>query len=550
MPDNKCLTGGLQEYVPSPAKPWNEKRIHHLYNKISNGAPLYLINAAKANKPSVLIDYLISTAIAHPLPGEKKVGVKTYDYTYPWKEQSTAEDPNAYYKYLELVHMWFNGMVTEGVRHKLVLFWSNHFVSTADSSGNRPTWVFQYYYLLHKYAFGDFREFTKAIGLTPQMILYLNGNANVAGRPNENYARELLELFTMGIGNYTQKDVAEVARALTGWNIAYYESSPGSGNYLIGPLRENEFVFYRYNHDWKGKVVFGQSVGNYGGVVPPTDDEAKLKAKNEYDKLHDEVIFKVKKNEIAKFICKKLYKYYLYNDPPQDIIDGLATVFINSNFNIATVLKTLFKSEHFFEDEAMGLVIKSHIDNQIHFFRSLDLEPGKDYFKYKWINNSFQAEVPDPVDYPNTLNRDTLSFLYYANVNLGQTLFNPINVAGWPGYRTWLNEFTLVNRWKYNRDQMGYYLQYDSTKSKYRKFLKDLTSNSSDPDLIVRSVINYFITVDLEDQYIQTAIGIFKASVPSNYYLDGTWSLDYVSVPNQLINLMNYLVTLPEFQLL
>ncbi|MBK8296074.1 MAG: DUF1800 domain-containing protein [Saprospiraceae bacterium] len=550
MPDNKCFTGGLQEYVPSPSKPWNEKRIHHLYNKISNGAPLYLIQAAKANKPSVLVDYLISTAISHPLPGEKKVGVKTYDYTYAWKEQSIAEDPNAYYKYLELVHMWFNGMVTEGVRHKLVLFWSNHFVATADVTGNRPTWVFQYYYLLHKYALGDFREFVKAIGLTPAMILYLNGNANVNGRPNENYARELLELFTMGVGNYTQKDVAEVARALTGWNISYYESPAGSGQYYIGPLRENEFVFYRYNHDWKGKVIFGQQVGNNGGVVPSTDAEALTKAKNEYDKLHDEVIFKAKKNEVAKFICKKLYKYYLYNDPPQDIIDGLATVFINSNFNIASVLKTLFKSEHFYEDEAMGLIIKSHIDNQIHYCRSLDLEPGKDYFKYKWINNSFQAEVTDPVNFPNTLNRDTLSFLYYANNNLGQTLFNPINVAGWPGYRSWLNEFTLVNRWKYNRDQMSYYLQYDSTKTKYRNFLKDISNNSKDPDLIVRNVINYFMTVDLDEQYIQTAIGIFKASVPSNYYLDGTWSLDYVTVPNQLINLMNYLVTLPGYQLL
>ncbi|MBK6546504.1 MAG: DUF1800 domain-containing protein [Saprospiraceae bacterium] len=548
MPDNKCLTGGLQEYIPSPAKPWNEKRIHHLYNKLCNGAPPYLISAAKANKPSVLIDYLIGTAMSHPLPGEKKVGVRTYDYTYQWKEQNIAEDPNAYYKYLELVHMWFNGMITEGVRHKLVLFWSNHFVATADGAGNRPTWVFQYYYLLHKYAFGDFREFVKAIGLTPSMILYLNGNANVSGRPNENYARELLELFTMGVGNYTQKDVAETARALTGWNIKYYDA--GGGNYVIGPTKIDEFVFYRYNHDWKGKVIFGKTVGNFGGVVPATEDEALIKAQTEYESLHDNVIFNVKKNEVAQFICKKLYKYYLYNDPPQEIIDGLATVFINSNFNIAEVLKTLFKSEHFFEDEAMGLVIKSHIDNQIHFFRSLDLEPGKDFFKYKWINNTFQAEVPDPANFPNSLNRDTLSNVYYATSNLGQTLFNPINVAGWPGYRAWLNEFTLVNRWKYNRDQFGYFLQYDRTKEKYRDFLKTLSGNVSDPDLIVRSVINYFITVELPEDIIQTAIGVFKSLVPSNYYTNGTWNLDYFTVPNQFIALVNYMVTLPEFQLL
>ncbi|HEX5626157.1 MAG TPA: DUF1800 domain-containing protein [Saprospiraceae bacterium] len=550
MPDNKCLTGGLQEYVPRPDKPWNEKRIHHLYNKLCNGAPLYLIDAAKANKPSVLIDYLINTAVSHPLPGEKKVGVRTYDYTYDWKEQNIAEDPNAYYKYLELVHMWFNGMVTEGVRHKLVLFWSNHFVTTSEATGNRPSWVYQYYYLLHKYALGDFREFVKAMGLTPAMLIYLDGRYNNRFSPNENYARELLELFTIGIGNYTQKDVAETARVLTGWNIRYYESPVGSGNYYIGPTKIDEYVFYRNNHDWKGKVVFGQAIGNNGGVIPPTDAEAFTKAKLEYDRLHDEIIFKLKKNEVAQFICKKLYKYYLYNDPPQEIIDGLASVFISSNFNIAAVLKTLFKSEHFYEEECMGLVIKSHIDNLIHFYRSLDLEPGKDYYKYKWLNNGFRAEVPDPANFPNTLNRDSLSNIYSASANLGQTLFNPINVAGWPGYRAWLNEFTLVNRWRYNRDQMGYYLQYDRTKEKYRSFLKSISNNSSDPDPVVRQVIAYFFTVDLPEDIIQTSIGVFKALVPANYYVDGTWSLNYVSVPNQFIALMNYLVTLPEYQLL
>lgn len=550
MPNNDCLTGGLQEYIPSPAKPWNEKRIHHLYNKLCTGAPLYLISAAKANKPSVLVDYLINTAAAHPLPGDKKAGVRTYDYTYSWKEQDIAEDPNAYYKYLELVHMWFNGMITEGVRHKLVLFWSNHFVAAADNSGNRPSWIFQYYYLLHKHALGDFREFVKAMGLTPSMLIYLDGRYNTRYSPNENYARELLELFTMGVGNYTQQDVAETARLLTGWNIRYYESPVGSGNYYIGPTKVDEFVFYRNNHDWKGKFIFGRSIGNNGGVVPPTDAEAMQKAKLEYDLLHDELIFKIKKNEVAKFICKKLYSYYVYQEAPEEIINGLAQVFISSNFSIAAVLKTLFKSEHFYEEEVMGLGIKSHIENQIHYFRSLDLEPGKDFFKYKWINNTFQAEVTDPINYPNTLNRDTLSHIYNSNNNLGQKLFNPVNVAGWPGYRSWLNEFTLVNRWRYNRDQFGYYLQYNQTKEKYRSFLKEVGNNSIDPDIIVRGVISYFFTQDLPEDIILTAIGVFKSLVPANYYVDGTWTLNYTTVPNQFIALMNYLVTLPEFQLL
>ncbi|MBK9108009.1 MAG: DUF1800 family protein [Saprospiraceae bacterium] len=295
MPNTNCLTGGLQQYVPSPSKPWNEKRIHHLYNKISNGAPLNLINLAKANTPAVLVDYLFNNLTTHPLPGERKVGVTTIDYTYAWAEQNIAEDPNAYYKYLELVHMWFNGMITEGIRHKLVLFWANHFVTTADDAGNRPTWVFQYYYLLHKHALGNFKDFVKAMGLTPSMLIYLDGRYNTRYSPNENYARELLELFTMGVGNYTQRDVAETARLLTGWNIQYYESPAGSGNYIIGPTKTDQFVFYRNNHDWKGKFIFGQAIGDNGGVVPSTDAEAMQKARNEYNLLHDELIFKTKR---------------------------------------------------------------------------------------------------------------------------------------------------------------------------------------------------------------------------------------------------------------
>ncbi|MBK6699669.1 MAG: DUF1800 domain-containing protein [Saprospiraceae bacterium] len=549
MPNNTCLKGGLQPYVPSPEKPWDERRIHHLYNKLSNGAPINLINAAKANTPSKIIDYLFTTALSHPLPGEIRSGVKTIDYSYPWKEQDIAEDPDAYYKYLELVHMWFNGMVTEGLRHKLVLFWSNHFVTTSDATGNRPTWVFQYYWILHNYALGNFKEFVKAIGLTPAMLIYLDGRYNYAGNPNENYARELMELFTMGVGNYTEKDIAEVARSLTGWNILYYEKVAGSGNYFVGPLKVGEYKMYRYNHDWKNKNIFGKSVGNFGGVVPADDVIAATKAKTEYDSLHD-VIFDVKKREIATFICKKLYKFYLYNDPPTDIINGLADVFIASSFDITTVLKTLFKSEHFFDDASIGISIKSHIDNQIHFFRSLDLEPGKDYYKYKWINGAFKNEVPDPVNYPNAGNRDALSGLYYQTANLGQTLFNPINVAGWPGHRAWLNEFTLVNRWRYNRDQFDYYLYYDWTKEKYRSFLKSLTNNSTDPDFIVRKVLAYFITIDMPIEIVETAVGVFKATVPANYFLNGTWNLDYNMVPRQFMDLMKYIITLPEYQLL
>ena len=553
MAVTNCLKGSLQEYVPSPSKPWNEKRVHHLYNKLSNGAPNSLIKAALNNGPG-LVDYLLSSAKSHPLPGEVKTTVTgKIDYTYPWKEQAAADyDPNNsgaildvfYQKYYYLVQMWLNGMVQEGLRHKLALFWSNHFVT---NNTNVPSWNFQYYYLLHKNALGNFKQFVMDIGRTPNMLIYLDGAYSYAINPNENYARELLELFTMGVGNYTEDDVAEVARSMTGWTIEYNYfdtvSKQSVGTYL--PNKVGEFKFRgagNYGHDFGKKNILGKSIP---AASPKSGDlaDATRIAHIEYQALHD-LIFTERKEAIAKFICKKLYKFYMYEFPPDDILNGLAQVFISSNWDIMTVLKTLFKSEHFYEEENMGLNIKSHIDTVIHYYRTASLKNGEDYFLFQIINN---ARVRDPL---NTKNIHPLDNIYFECANLGQNLFNPINVAGWPGYRSWLNEFTLVNRWRFMRSQIDGYLSYPATATRYREFLKEISNNSKDPDFIVRKLIEYFIPVEMPEDIILNAVDSFKSLVPLNYFNDGTWTLDYVDVPRQYTTLMKYIITLPESNLL
>ncbi|MBK9272349.1 MAG: DUF1800 domain-containing protein [Saprospiraceae bacterium] len=527
MPINDCLKGGLQPYQPSASKPWNERRIHHLYNKLSNGAPVQLINAAKSNSPSVIIDFLLNNAATHPLPGEKKSGgTVTWDYTYPWSAEKTIDaDGNiTYYKYLVLVQQWLNGMIREGIKHKLVLFWSNHFVAESGTYGHYPSWVFQYYYLLHKNAMGNFKTFVEDMGRTPAMLHYLDGRLNIKNRPNENYARELLELFTMGVGNYTEQDVKEIARALTGWQLRYSSTD-------LYPVEVGQFLFSSGNHDFGNKRVLGQSF---------TPQDSSQLDKGDYKLVHN-IIFNQRKNEIAKFICTKLYRFYMYQYPPPEIIDGLAQIFIQSNWEIMPVLKALFKSEHFFEDENMGVNIKSNIDNFIHYFRSLDLKPDEDYFFFDWQRKTAAA---------NNLNRDALGSIYNQCANLGQTLFNPVNVAGWQGHRAWLSEFVLVNRWRYSRDHVDYHLPYNATKEKYRNFLKMLAGQSLDPNQIVTKVMEYFITLPMPLDIIETAVSVFKAGVPANYFEDGTWDLDYVTVPTQFANLMKYITTLPEYQLL
>jgi uncharacterized protein (DUF1800 family) len=552
MLQNDCLKGSLKEYVPSLEKPWNERRVHHLFNKLSTGAPFSLIQRALATGPSI-IDDLLAEAKSHPLPGEvKNTASGVIDYSVAWKEQTTQDFDQAnpqdlgailYEKRNFMFQMWMNGLIEEGIRHKLVLFWSNHFTSEM----NAHTWTFQYYYLLHKNALGNFKQFVMDMGRTPLMLIYLDGAYSYAISPNENYARELLELFTMGVGNYTEEDVAEIARVMTGWTIEYsfydFGVKKWVNNFL--PNKVDEFLFRgggNFGHDFGSKTVLGRKIPASTPKSGDLKDEARL-ADLEYQKLHD-IIFEERELMIAKFICKKLYKHYLYEFPPDEIIEGLADVFISSNWDILSVLKTLFRSEHFFEEANMGLNIKSHIENVIHFYRLLGLRKGEDYFMFKIINDT---RIQDPMNIEKV---NTLEYIYYQTYNLNQGLFNPPNVAGWLGYRNWLNEFTLVNRWRIAIDQVNGWLPYPNTKQKYRQFLKDISNNSMDPYVIITKLLENFIPITMSEDILNNAVDAFKSPVPINYFDDGTWTLDYIEVPKQFETVMFYIFTLPEYNLL
>ncbi|HMS29779.1 MAG TPA: DUF1800 family protein [Saprospiraceae bacterium] len=561
-----CLKGTLDKYVPNPEMPWNESRVRHLLNKLKGGATLAEIqNALKESDPEVYIKKLFASAVSHPLPGDKNAFA---DYSYIWKDFKSVNihtqpppnqpplEANRDYRgqytvinqsrYNHLVNLWIHGMVKEGLRHKLALFWANHFVSTPD--GQWLSFNYQYYYMIHYFALGNFKDFVYHIGRTPLMLIYLSGY--VSGPvPNNNYARELLELFTMGPGNYTEKDIVEIARALTGWGIktAYYNNGvvgeyfPVAVADFTNPDKLDNYYFRGKNyHDFGRKTFLG---GTIAGRNPSTETAAKIAANSDYRDVID-IVFRQRTNEIAHFICTKLYKFYLYDDPPTAIVSAMADEFKKS-WSIQDVLIKLFSSDHFFQEESMGLNIKSPFDMMIQFYRAMGLELDEDYFIPKY-NSSKQI-------FENTAESGgikTLESMYYQNSNLGQQLFFPPNVAGWKGYRSWLNEHTLVTRWRYMSEQFDYYLNKTSTREKYRQLLKDLTNNSKDPDFIVQKFAEHLFAIPLDEEYIKQAIGVFKAPVPSNYFINGTWSLDYSAVPTQILNTLKYFVTIPEFQLI
>jgi len=362
-----------------------------------------------------------------------------------------------------------------------------------------PSYAYDYFRILEENALGNFKSFVYDIGIAPSMLIFLNGVQNTRFEPNENYARELFELFTLGQDNgYTQNDIVEAARALTGWNGFTEACAP------IG--------FVPAFHDTGQKTIFGQT-DNFG-----------------YDELVD-LIFNQRQSEMANYICGKLYTYYVNREINDGIVEGLAQIFIDSNFEIAPVLRTLFKSAHFFDEAHIGGRIKSPVESIFGFIKEVEYpienlqEPGVS-FNQGYIDISF------------------------LNGEMGQQLFSPLDVAGWPGDRNWINSTSLTSRWAVS-DLVVFDLAQNFTDD-IINFVKELVGSSSDPVFITETVINFFIPTTLQtDVDYANGVMAFKWEVPENYFDDGSWSLNWPPeiVGGQILFLIRYITRLPEFQM-
>jgi hypothetical protein len=139
--------------------------------------------------------------------------------------------------------------------------------------------------------------------------------------------------------------------------------------------------------------------------------------------------------------------------------------------------------------------------------------------------------------------------IFYWAYLLGQELFNPPNVAGWPGHHSWLNESTLTARWDYTSIVAYFLTQDDTLRGNLRTIAQTLTNDSNNPAVITAALVDFFTGQTLEPAQLQSAILYFKANIPENYYADGSWNLYWDSAPDQIVNLLYFLVKLPEFQL-
>lgn len=224
----------------------------------------------------------------------------------------------------ELNLAWLDRMAVANasLREKMTLFWHNHF-----ATGTPFAWLMQVQHnTLRKHALGSFREMLHDISKDPAMIVWLNNQQNKKNAPNENFAREVMELFTLGEGNgYTEDDIKEAARAFTGWTVN----------------QKGEFEFNAKQHDDDSKTVFGKT-GNFNG--------------------NDIVDMLLAKRETAEYVCRKIYRFFVNNEVDDAKVEELASRFFKSNYDIADLMKTIFNSDWFYSPKNIGSIIISPVE--------------------------------------------------------------------------------------------------------------------------------------------------------------------------------------------
>ena len=388
----------------------------HLLNRVLFGARLSEIQFMQTKTAEEALDFLMYE------PGESlspPLGVKESDTEVPvgttWVNQIFNTDFGSE-RHHSCTSWWLGRMFKQqfNLKENMALFWHNHFVTEKDVVSN-SNYYYQYSNLLYEQALGNFRTLTEAITINPAMLKYLNGSENVKGSPNENYARELFELFTIGKGpliaegnytNYTEHDIREAAKVLTGWKAS---------------TQLNGAYFNADKHD-KTTKIFSEIYENRS-IVNVNE--------NEYKEL---ILMIFEKRETARFVIRKLYRWFVYHQIDESIetgiIEPLATLFIENNFELKPLLKKLLCSEHFFDTNLRGGNIKNPLQLVVGFHRQLEYtDPGAEnlvaqYAMWYWMYDQAKAQ----------------------DLRLG----NPPDVAGWPAWylapafnKLWINSVTI-----------------------------------------------------------------------------------------------------------
>lgn len=425
---------------------------------------------------------------------------------------------------------WVGLMVNQGlnITEKMTLFWHNH-LATEINGMFRSRFCYNNNTVLRQNALGNFKTMVRQITTDCGMLRYLNGEQNTRNAPDENYARELQELFTIGkdlTSSYIEADVQAAARVLTGFRNDYTTET----SYFDSTRHDSNSK--QFSEFYGNTIIYGQT-GTDGAL--------------ELDQMIDMIFAQ---EEVAKFICRKLYRFFVYYqitpEAEANIILPLADIFRNNNYDILPVLSALFKSEHFYDMTLFSCYIKSPIDFAVGICRELNVA------------------VPVP----------TVSTEYkaYARINTNTTAMqmnigDPPNVSGWPAYyqsplyhETWLNTDSYAKRMEFINtlsenghfvDSGGYRL-----KANYVTYITTY-NNPEDPNLLIDEAISLLYTFEVTQIFKDYLKSFLLSGQTSDYYWTNAW-YDYTGNPStanfntvntRLKGMFKYLLSQAEYQI-
>lgn len=479
--------------------PWEDDEISHMLRRLKFGVSIEDMRFFRALSMEQSLELLLTEApVPAPPVNDYNDGEEILDPEVPFGEtwiNAPASDFEGD-KVMSLKRWWIDNILNQGnsISEKLVLFWHNHIVTEiwgvfyAKASYN-------YIELLRKYQLGDFKQLMKEMTIDIAMLYYLNGASNNKEAPDENYARELQELFTIGKGpnaNYNEDDVRAAARVLTGWTVSW-------------PERERYFEMYIHDEEDKQFSEFYDNT-----VIQGRGGDA---GQEELDDLID-MIFN--NDEVALFICRKIYTFFVYPEIAPEIetaiIEPLAEIFRNSNYTIKPVLETLFQSQHFYDINVKGSIIKDPVNFLLGTWRTLNPPVAfkEDLFQYGQLKNS----------------------MHWAMNNKGMEIGDPPSVAGWPAYyqvpifdKGWITTNTITAR-ALETDSIvywGFWSPVEQVPADLVAFV-DTLDNPGDPNQLIEQIILLLYGLDINQKAKDRFKNVLLSGQAEDYYWTDAWS--------------------------
>ena len=528
---------GLNPYTGA----WGDEELLHLLRRTMFGAKRSDLSFFRGRTVDQVVDALLNPTAPAPAPPIKEyanpttVGVNVDTAVLQgttWVNNINNDGTiqalrRASYK------KWLTGNLINqdrSIREKMILFWTDHFGNEATDVGN-GNWIYSQHQLIRQHSLGNFKNLIRDITLDVAMLRYLNGYLNNATAPDENYARELMELFTLGKGpdsRYTETDVKEAAKVLTGWTINGTTYQP-----VFTPTRHST-ANKTFSSFFNNTVITGRT-GTTAGAL----------------ELEDLLTMIFAQQEVAKFIARRVYRWFVYYqidaDTERNVITPMADIFRSSGYEIKPMLSALLKSEHFFDKINRGCYIKSPADHVVGSLREMNVTfpPATDWSTNYGLWNTF----------------------YSWMTNMGMNLHDPPNVAGYPAFyqepsyhELWITSDSLPKRNQFTDIMVssGYAVNGFRVQFNCLEWARSLR-NPGNPNDLLTEALSLFYQNQLSDvSKDQIKMQILLTGQQWDYYWTNAWmayesnptTANFNIVNNRLKSLFQYLFNLSEYQLI